>query len=451
MYIDWLQVVCRVRCGAEIRHTRYPYAWVTGSRLRYVMLLTLFVMLPLQIQASSRSFEPDVSSADQRLLQAAIEIGETNALAAASSLETGEGRSAAVAFMAGNFYFQAEAYSDAIRAYEDALERFPGFRAAKVNLGRVHLLEDFPEKTISLYQSLVSDGQADAETYLLLGHALQMMQRPVSAETAFRNALLLEPEKVDALIGLTQALLEQERYQEALSLTGEILSFTPDKADLWRLRANAMLMLSQYDEAIRAIETAKRLMLADAEMLALQGDLFLQRDQPKDALAVYLTAFEAHEPTPARALRAMEGFLYAGDVEGMEQLLSALDIDAWPSGKQGVVLRYRAQLAMQQEDLEQAEDLAQQAVTMNPLDGGGLLLLASIAEAQGKLARAIMYCERAARIPDYAVDAWVRQAQIEVSRNRIDEAIVLLESAQSRREQPHVGRYLEQLRRMQRQ
>ena len=419
--------------------------------LRYGGILLVAALVQGQALGSRTAFEPEVTAADQRLLQAASEVGETNLLAAASMLDGADSGSAAVAFMAGNYYFQAEAYADAIRAYDDAIERFPGFRAAKVNLGRVHLLEDSPEKTITLYQSLVSDGHADAETYLLLGHALQMMQRPVSAETAFRNALLLEPEKVDAMIGLTQALLEQERYQEALSLTGEILSFTPEKADLWRLRANAMLMLSQYDEAIRAIETAKRLMLADAEMLALQGDLFLQADQPSDALAVYLEAFEKREPTPARALRAMEGFLYAGDAAGLEQLLSILDTETWPSEKQGMVYRNRAQFAVQQDNWEQAEALAQQAVTINPLDGGAWLLLASVAEQAGKWERAIMYCERAARIPDYAVDAWVRQAQIEVSRNRLEEAIRLLESAQSRKEQPHVARYLDQLRRMQRQ
>ena len=428
-----------------------------GSRMNMIMVLLygvvfLFLLLPglCRADATRKVVEPEISSSDQRLLQTAAEMGETNVLAAASALDTGEDRSAAIAFMAGNYYFQGEAYADAIVAYNEAIEKFPGFRAAKSNLGRIYLLQDEPENMIPLYQALVKSGQADAEVYMLLGHAMHMKKRPVSAETAFRHALLLEPQKVEALSGLAQALLEQERYQEALALTTEILAFTPDKADLWQLRANAKMMLSQYDEAIHTIEAAKRLQLADADLLSLQGDLLLHADQPEDALVAYLTAFEESEPPPERALRALEGFLMLEDADGMNQLLEAVDTADWPSDKQGTLYRYRAQQALLLGERDRAESLAKDAVQVNPMDGRALLLLASIAKEAEQWDRAVMYCERAARIPDYTVDAWVLQAEIAVNRDRLDEAIELLESAQARRDQPHVARYLEQLRRMRR-
>ena len=403
-----------------------------------------------RVYGTGDPFEPDVSAADRRLLQVAIEVGQTNALAAATMLDTGDRRGAAVAFMAGNFYFQTESYTEAARAYEEAIAKFSRFRAAKANLGRIYLLLDAPDETVRLYRSLVADGQADAEIYLLLGHALHMKARPVSAESAFRQALLLSPEKVEAMTGLIQTLLEQERYQEVLALTGEVLALQPDKGELWRLRANAMMLLERYPETIQTIETAKRLHLADAELLSLQGDLLLHAGQPADALAAYVAAFETLSPSPARVLRAMEGFLMLDDADGMERLLALVEPAEWPSEKRGALLRLQAQQALQAEDVETAEALSQQAIALNPMDGRALLLLAELAEQAGKLELAVLYCERAARVPAYEVDALVRQAQIEVRRNRLDRAITLLESAQARQDQPHVARYLEQLRRMQR-
>ena len=412
--------------------------------------IACMTVVPVFVHAAGDPFEPEVSSADRRLLQEAIDVGQTNAIAAARMLATGDRRGAAVAFTAGNFYFQAESYTEAATAYEEAIEKFPRFRSARANLGRVYLLQDEPAKTIQLYQSLVADGQADADVYLLLGHALQMQSRPVSAETAFRQALLLNPEKAEAMKGLIQTLLEQERYQEALALTGEVLALQPDNRELWRLRANAMMLLSRYSQAIQTIETAKRLHLVDAELLSLQGDLFLHAGQPADALSAYMDAFGQAPPSPEQALRAMEGFLMLEDAAGMQQLLSVLETEDWLAEHQSALLRMRAQNALQTENLEEAASLSEKAVALNPLDGRALFLLADLAEQAGELERAVLYCERAARISGYEVDAWVRQAQIEVRRNRLERAIPLLESAQAREDQPHVARYLEQLRRMQR-
>ena len=59
-----------------------------------------------------------------------------------------------------------------------------------------------------------------------------------------------------------------------------------------------------------------------------------------------------------------------------------------------------------------------------------------------------MTCERAARVKGFEADALVRHAQIEVRRERYGRAAELLENAQVFQNQPHVGRYLEQVRRL---
>ncbi|MFU8779494.1 MAG: tetratricopeptide repeat protein [Kiritimatiellia bacterium] len=431
------------KAGSRVAmRSRDRLLWFTG-------MLVMLVGGGVGVDGAGLPFEPEVSTADRRLLQAALAVGQTNLVAAAEMLDSAPRRGAAIAFAAGNFYFQAEAYGAAQRAYEEALEKLPRFRAAKANLGRIYLLRELPQEAMRLYRELAADGQADADIYLLLGHALQLIGRPVSAESAFRNALLLDPEKREALVGLVQTLFEQQRFQEALSLTAEILAMAPGNRDVWRLRANAFLLLEQHPQAIRAIEVARRLGLADEGLLALQGDLLINAGQPADAREAYRAAFAQRAPSAERVLRAIEGFLMLDDTDGARSLMVSVESTDWSAADRATWLRMQAQLAWQEQDADAAIDLAREALTLNPLDGRGLLLLASIAEAGGQAEQAILYCERAARISAYEVAALIQQAQIEVGRNRYARAISLLETAQIRRAQPHVERYLEQLRRMQ--
>ncbi len=59
-----------------------------------------------------------------------------------------------------------------------------------------------------------------------------------------------------------------------------------------------------------------------------------------------------------------------------------------------------------------------------------------------------MACEQAARIQGSEAATLVKQAQIEVSRNRYTKAISLLETAQVFNEQPHIAHDLAQLKRL---
>jgi tetratricopeptide (TPR) repeat protein len=401
-------------------------------------------------------FEPTVTREESARLAAALDVAATNSALAVRMLsdERLAEASPAVDFAIGNLHFQAERFDDAAAAYRAALGKLPKFRAAIMNLGRVHLLQERTEDAIELYQRLVADGQADADILLLLGHALLMEDAPVSAETAYRQSLLLRPRQADAMLGLAKALMRQERYPEGLALVGEILERDPAHRELWGLRANAFLSMGRYAEAMRAIESARRLGLADADLLATLGDLLLNHDQPLDALRAYDSAFADGEPSPERLLRAVEGFLMVGDADGAGKMIARAEEafrsrpDRFGEARRALLLRLRAEWARQTGDAERAIALCEEALTLNPLDGRTLLALAQLLQDAGRLEDAAMACERAARARGFEAEALVRHAQIEVRRERYARAAELLENAQVYQNQPHVGRYLEQVRRM---
>jgi len=404
----------------------------------------------------SDPFEPTITREEGALLASVMAVAETNTAAAVGLLRDARtpDASAALDFVLGNLHYRDRDLAAARAAYEAALEKFPAFRGAIVNLGRVHLLEDRPAAAIDLYRRLVRDGIADADSVFLLGHALMMEDRPVPAEAAYRQTLLLDPRHAEARIGLAKALMRQARHSESLALVAELLRDDPVNRELWSLRANALLSAGDHDAAAQAIETARRLGCADAEMLAALGDLFLNRNQPADGLQAYESAFAAASPSAARVLRAAEGFLMIGDLPGADRMLErAAEMKAagetpFDAAASLTLLRLRAERAQQAGDPDRALALCEEIARLDPLDGRTLLLIANLQQAKGRLEDAAMTCERAARVKGFEADALVLHAQVEVARDRYAEAIALLESAQAFRAQPHVARYLDQLRRM---
>ena len=401
-------------------------------------------------------FEPMVTREESALLNTAMRVAGTNVTQAIRMLQTKElpEASPALDFAIGNLHFQNERLDEAAVAYAAALRKLPKFRSAIMNLGRVYLMQERTEDAIKLYQQLVSDGQADADILLLLGHALLMENAPVSSESAYRQSLLLRPKHADAMLGMAKALMQQERYAEGLALVGEILQRDPKNRELWSLRANAYLSMGKHGEAMCTIEKARRLGCADAEMLATLGDLLLNQDQPEDALRVYQAAFAGDTPSVARMLRTIKGFLMVGDAQGATQMIARADAGTSKTGmsysetQKTALLRLKAELAQQTERFADAMAICKEVLRLDPLDGRTMLVLAELEQDAGRLEDAAIACERAARVKGYEADALVRQAQIEVQRERYSRAASLLEAAQTFEDRPHVGRYLEQVRRM---
>ncbi|MEX2606271.1 MAG: tetratricopeptide repeat protein [Kiritimatiellia bacterium] len=422
------------------------------------VLVFLTMMLagnPVSAQ-SADPFRPTVNRRESEWIQEAQQKGADDLEQAIAGLKERDlsTASAAVDFTLGNLYFQSENHEQAAAAYEKALEKFPAFRNAKINLGRIYLILEREAEAIRLYQELVRDGVADAETYLLLGHALMMESFPVSAENAYRQALLLDQNLREAKRGLLSTLMSQERHREGLSLAKELLILEPGQREYWAARANAQLALGETAEAASGLEQARRLGSVDADMLATLGELYLQQQAPAEAAARFEEAFEMGEDRLQRRERAITGFLQTGAAEEAERLLegfktrldrlSPAEKPEWELS----YLRLRSRVDLEKGDLEEALRKGQRILETDPLDGGTLLMLAGIYEEQGDLEQAVSYCERAARIQGFEADAFIRQALIEAGRQRVERAVQLLERAQTYQENAAVARYLRQLRRM---
>lgn len=395
--------------------------------------------------------EPTVSRREAEQLEKAAAVATTNAAGAIAILNTDKltDASAALDFAIGNFHFQAGALEAAEAAYRAAIEKFPTFRNARKNLGRVYLLRDEPAAALAVYQALIEDGWLDANTAMLLGHTLLQQARFVAAESAYRQALLLAPDQLDIQQGLARCLLQQERHREARSLLRSIIAEAPQRGDLWSLLAKVNIALDAPDAAIRALEMARHLKADNAVMLGQLGDLYLNAGQPEDAVKRYEAAIAGGWTAASRLLRAVHGFMQLGDAERAGRLLDQIAATDLTTPEEILKrLRLEAELAALQGHPKQAIARYRKLLDRNPLDGKALLRLGNLlAETHAHDAAALAY-ERAERIEETQVEALIKRAELALKRDRFSKAVERLEAAQAIDSRPHVGRYLEQVRRL---
>jgi tetratricopeptide (TPR) repeat protein len=239
-------------------------------------------------------------------------------------------------------------------------------------------------------------------------------------------------------------------------MLAELLAEDASRREYWSLRANAFMAMERYDDAMIALECARRTGRSDSDMLATLGDLYLNRGQPREAVCRYREAFEAGDPSPARLLRTVEGLVAAGDAAHAKSL-AARAAELARAGKVSATPDYRLKLAKLNADIAGLEGRTGEAVKLygevlreDPLNGSVLMRLGDLQHREGNLEEAVMTYERASRVSGFEARALVREAQVEVERERYARAVELLEAAQTFKDQPHVARYLEQVRRMMR-
>lgn len=270
--------------------------------------------------------QPVITSETAQALNRIQSVAETNLATAIVQLESlsCENEDAAVIFTLGNYYLRDGKLEKARDAFSQALEKHPGFEQARQNLGHAAFLQEQYEDAIEIFQGMVSDGKANAEICLILGHALALTDHPVAAENAYRNALTLQLENSAAKQGLLRALIAQERYPEASKLLDELMLKNPEAGELWTLKANLALALGKDTEALTALESARRLGVNDASTKLLLGDLYFNHRLYDEALENYIGAAEAKNAA-GHLLNAARAYVEANQTEKAKTLLKSVD------------------------------------------------------------------------------------------------------------------------------
>jgi tetratricopeptide (TPR) repeat protein len=361
--------------------------------------------------------------------------------------------SAVLDYTLGGILFQQDKLIDALASFRHAVEKFPTFRRAYRNIGLISIRNQDFEAAIAAFNRMIELGGADAYSYGLLGFAHASRGDFQPAESAYRSALLLQPDNLEWRLGLTRCVFKQGKFDDAASLLDVLITSYPDKADFWLLQAHTYLGMKQPLKAAMNLEAMDSLGKSTVESLYTLGDIYLAENLADLAYSAYSRAVTMNPAQPAaRAMRSCEQLASRGGAVQARALVDAVRKakgESLDDADRRKLLKLDARLAMASGGgTADAAASLEEALRLDPLDGEALMLLAQHYGSSGDPDKAMLYYERAAGIESFAANAKVRHAQILVSQSRFADAIQLLRQAQEIKPREDVARYLEQVERI---
>lgn len=398
--------------------------------------------------------EPRVTAVEREQMEKLVKLLGTDLRAAQAQLErlAKPDASAVFDFTLGNVYFQQDMLTNAAAAYRQAISKFPTFHRAHKNLAIISIrLGDFPQ-AIRSFTRMIELGGGDGLSYGLLGLAYLQTGEFLSAESAYRNAILLQPENLDWRLGLARSLFRQQKHAEAAQLCDELIRRQPQRVDFWLLQANAFIGMREARRAAENFEFVRHLGAATAEMLHTLGDIYVNEGILDLAANTYREAVRIKPDQPAaRPLRNVEILASRGATREARELLAEVEqvmSNRFDAADQKRAWQLHARLAVAEGRGDEAARVLQELVTLDPLDGEALLLLGQHYARQGDVDRAMFYYERAQSLDKYEAEARLRRAQLLVSQTKYNEAVPLLRRVQELQPRESVARYLDQVERL---
>jgi tetratricopeptide (TPR) repeat protein len=271
----------------------------------------------------------------------------------------------------------------------------------------------------------------------------------LSAETAYRMAILLDPDTVDWKKGLAISLFQQRRFADAAALFDTLIAAQPDSAELWLAQANAYIGLGKPLKAAENYEMVDYLGASTLDSLSNLGDIYVN-EQLFDLAASYFVRALEKDPKAyfGRAMRSARDLSIRGALDETSLLVERIEAlvgDELGAAQRAELLRLRARVAMERGGGEAEALLLEEIVALDPLDGKALILLGDHESRAGDVEKAAFYYERAGSVEAFEAEAKVRHAQLLVGEQRYGEALPLLRRALALEDKENVRAYLEQV------
>lgn len=393
--------------------------------------------------------EPEIGPSELEMMREVIDLMQANPKAATLMLEqrTGPSSSAAVDFILANLRFQSGDTAKAVESYEQALSKFPDFRRAHKNLGLLKVQIGAYDDAIEHLTRAIELGDRDGRSYGLLGYCHVNKENYFAAEEAYRTAMLQQPDAKDWQMGLARSLLGQAKYADAASLFASILQKHPEDPEAWKLQANAHLGLEQPMAAAVDLEAVRMLGKADATILNLLGDIYLNEGIHDLASEAYQEVIQkdAGGNQYKAAYRAADLLYRAQATEQAAKLLQTIRTRYAKEigGEQQLeLMTLQAKIARAQGRAGEAAKLLEDIVARDGTRGDALLELARYYRDQKNDEKAWLLLERAQRLEAYEYQALVEQAQLRVAQRQYEEGAKLLRQALRIKSEPRIEQFL---------
>jgi len=235
--------------------------------------------------------------------------------------------------------------ADAVRAYDDAREKFnrsdiigeivslkravdldPKFTRAWLWLGDLYKFNRQSDDAIQAYRKAISIDPLQAVSYKALGYSLLAMQKPEDAIAVWRQFMHALPDETAGPAGLGLSFFRLRRYAEAQTALEAAAKLSPDSSEVQMLLGNACLRAANREKAIAAYQKAIEL----APSRLMYNNIAYQLAEQSESLTLaleYAKKAVAEEAGASHALKLSE--LRLEDLEPARRLAMYWDTLGW--------------------------------------------------------------------------------------------------------------------------
>lgn len=333
----------------------------------------------------------------------------------------------------GQVLLNEKKYVLAEKVLLDALESTPNSPTVHRSLSMVYLMAGEQDNARKHLTRCVELGVQDVQIFGQLAYANLQLGKPISAISAYQNALMLEPDNQQWYQGLLFALIETNALAQAESLLSEMLLNDENNKKLWLQRGHIALKQGNTIKALSSLETAMSLgdnslsnLISIAKLHASDGSLRRASDILIENIATFLTdksseGFEAYK-TIASYLANQQQW---GELEQLTKAAEEYQNVLTPLQIASINV-LQAKVAINKGRSESAIALLTYAIERIPDNGEALLALAKLYQQQHKIERAKMMYLRAEALEDVKQQAMLGRAQVALEQRQYHQALELL-------------------------
>ena len=364
--------------------------------------------------------------------------------------ESGIEASAALHFVLASLYYEIEDKQTSVEQYVLAIRKLPSFLRAYANLGFTLMELGDEEKALPVLLKAVELGANESQIHGLIGRIYRGKQLYESSLTAFRTALVFNPENNAWRFGVLQCLIARERYDEAITMADEVLAFDRRNPANWKNRAGLLARLERWDEAIVDFQTAHALGGASYNSLLSLAHLYFNKQLfPKAVSAAsQATEFAQEAEQLDQLLEIAQSLSASGEIAESLELLPSIQSRATTLSLEldgSKVGRIQVAHELDAEAYENALLMLDELLADDPSDGSLNLMRAQALLGSGQTEDAIITLQIAATIEDVSYIAQYELARIELERGQFDNALRLLRSAYTLQPTESLRAYIREL------
>lgn len=198
-------------------------------------------------------------------------------------------------------------HSDAEKILRKLLQREPDNGQALEQLSQLLTDEGRNQEAVDLLSQAAAESPSP-DIYDLLGGAYTQEKDWPKAEQAYEQAVQQDPDEPSHRRGLAEALIEQNKYQQALDQYKKLSELEPGTAENYVRMAELYRRLGQFDQAKTSILRAKQLQPGNLQVLYNEALLYEdegQYDQAAKILADAIVGMKAQSGTNPGSSSAM--------------------------------------------------------------------------------------------------------------------------------------------------